>query len=430
MAKKKEKQVSKKTFVDKIKNVCCFDNKKSESYKKRKKRKKRMVNGKFSMDILDLLIVIVVTVIVASVSTGLILNFQYRNNLSYLRNDKVTSEYITDFIDIYTDVVDNFYEEVDQEGMINSAIDGMLSFLKDNYSIHLDKDETDQLSESLDGKYRGIGILAYGTTVVEVYKNSPAAKVGLKADDVILEINGKKVDNSNSQMITEYLKNDTDNEIKVKRGKEELLFSIRTDDVYLSSTTHNIIENNGNRIGYISLSSFTLNSAADFQESLIELEKEKRIDSLIIDLRNNSGGYLNSAANIAKIFLKKDKIIYSLDNKDGNVSYKDDTKQKMSIDVVVLINKNSASAAEVLASALKDSYGATLVGMTSFGKGTVQTTKKYGDTMIKYTSAKWLRPNGECIDGIGIKPDYEVEVELKNNVLYDKQLDKAIELLS
>ena len=437
MAKKKEVQVDskkdKKTIIDKIKEKIRKDNSAVNKYKKRKNRKnrkKRMVNGKFSLDILDLLIIVVVTVIFSSVLTGIILNFQYRNNLAYLKNDKITSEYITQFIDIYSEVVDNFYEEVDQEGMINSAIDGMLGFLEDNYSIHLNQEETDQLSQSLDGKYKGIGILAYGTTVVEVYKDSPAEKAGLKANDVILEINGNKVDNSNSQMITEYLKNEKDNVVVVKRGEKELSFSVRMDDVYLTSTSHDIIESKGERIGYISLSSFTANSAADFQESLIELEKEKKIDSLIIDLRGNTGGYLSSAFNIASIFLEKGKVVYSLDNKDGKVSYKDETKQKMNIDVVVLVNQNSASASEVLAGALKDSYGATIVGMTTFGKGTVQTTKKHGDTMIKYTSAKWLRPNGECVDGVGIKPDYEIEIEIKNNTMYDKQLDKAIELLS
>ncbi len=424
---------NKGSIKEKVVSLFKKDNDATSRYKKmrnKKNRKKRIVNGKFSIDVLDLLIIIVVTVIISSVFTGMILNFQYRNNLAYLKNDKISSEYITEFIDIYTEVVDNFYEEVDQEGMINSAIDGMLGYLEDNYSIHLNKDETDQLSQTLDGKYKGIGILAYGVTVVEVYKGSPAEKAGIKANDVILEINGNKLDNSNSDMITEFLKNDKENVVKVKRGKEELTFSVKMDDVYLTSTTHSIIENKGKRIGYVSLSSFTANSAADFQESLIELEKEKKIDSLIIDLRSNTGGYLNSASNIANIFLEQGKVIYSLDNKDGKVSYKDETKQSMTIKVVVLVNQNSASASEVLAAALKDSYGATIVGMTTFGKGTVQTTMKHGDTMIKYTSAKWLRPNGECVDGVGIKPDYEVEVEIKNNTIYDKQLEKAIELLS
>lgn len=431
--KKMESSNEKKSIKDKVASLFKKDNKPANKYKKmrnKKNRKKRMVNGKFNIDILDLLIIIVVTVIVSSVFTGMILNFQYRNNLAYLKNDKISSEYITEFIDIYTEVVDNFYEEVDQEGMINSAIDGMLGYLEDNYSIHLNKDETNQLFQTLDGKYKGIGILAYGVTVIEVYKDSPAEKAGIKANDIILEINGNKLDNTNSDKITEYLKGDKENTVKVKRGKEELTFSVKMDDVYLTSTTHSIIENKNKRIGYIALSSFTANSAADFQESLIELEKEKKIDSLIIDLRSNTGGYLNSASNIANIFLEKGKVIYSLDNKDGKVTYKDETNQSMSIKVVVLVNQNSASASEVLAAALKDSYGATIVGMTTFGKGTVQTTMKHGDTMIKYTSAKWLRPNGECVDGIGIKPDYEVEVEIKNNTIYDKQLDKAIELLS
>lgn len=432
MSKNKEKVSNNKSKFN-IKDLFNRDdNNSSKKYKRMRKKKKnsRLVNGKFSLDILDLLIIIVVTVIISSVMTGIILNLQYKNNFAYLSNDKIVSEHIAEFIDIYTEVVDNFYEEVDQKGMIDSALDGMFGYLEDNYSIHLDKEQTDELSQTLDGKYKGIGILAYGNVVVEVYKDSPAEKAGLKVNDIIVEINGNKVDVNNSEKITEFLTNNKDNTIVVKRDDKSLTFIMKLDDIYLASTSHNLILNKGQRIGYISLSSFTANSAADFQESLIELEKDGKIDSLIIDLRGNTGGYLNSASNIADIFLEKGKIIYSLDNKDGKVAYKDDTKQSMDIEVVVLVNQISASASEVLAGALKDSYGATIVGMTTFGKGTVQTTKKYGDTMIKYTSAKWLRPNGECVDGIGIKPDYEIEVEIKNNTMYDKQLDKAIELLS
>ena len=162
----------------------------------------------------------------------------------------------------------------------------------------------------------------------------------------------------------------------------------------------------------------------------MEITKKKDIDSLIVDVRGNTGGYLNSASNIASIFLEKGKVIYSLDSKGEKVAHKDKTKEKLDYDVVVLVNQVSASASEVLAAALKDSYGAKIVGMKTFGKGSVQTTKKYGDAMVKYTSAKWLRPNGECVDEVGIEPDYEVEVEIKNGAMLDKQLDKAIELLS
>lgn len=406
------------------------NSKKNKIRKNMRSKKKRFVNGRFTVDILDLLIIIVVTVIISSVFTGFILNFQYRETFSYLKNNKVSSEDINGFIEIYTEVVDNFYEEVDQKGMIDAALDGMLEYLEDNYSIHLNKEQTDELSQSLDGTYQGIGVLVYGNVVNKVYDNSPAFEAGIKVNDEIVGINDFEVTMNNFDEATSHLSNDEDNIIKVKRDDKVLSFSIKVGEVYLPSTSEEIIISKDKRIGYISLSTFSANSSADFQESLIRLNSDEGIDSLIIDLRGNTGGYLSSASNIANIFLKKGQVIYSLDNKDGKSTYKDDTNESMDIDVVVLINQVSASASEVLASALKDSYGATLVGMTSFGKGTVQTTKKYGDTIVKYTSAKWLRPNGECVDGIGITPDYEVEVKIKDNVVYDKQLDKAIELLN
>lgn len=415
-------------FFSKSKN-----NDKAKQYKKKinkRNKKKRMVNGKLQLDILDLLIIIVITVTISCVFTGFILNFQYRKNIAYLNSEKVSSEHITEFIDVYTEVVDNFYEEVDQNGMIEAALTGMMSYLEDNHSIYLDKEETDELSLTLDGSYQGMGVQAYGNIIVHIYENSPAEKAGLKLYDEIIEVNGVKIDINNGKKITESLKEDKENTIIVVRDKKELTFKINISTVYIKSTSEEVIESKGKRIGYITLSAFSLNSAEDFQNSLLELNKEKEIDSLIIDLRNNTGGYLNSASNIANIFLKKGKVIYSLESKDGVTTYKDKTKEFLKYKVVILVNSASASASEVLAAALKDSYGATIVGMTTFGKGSVQTTKKYGDTMIKYTSAKWLRPNGECVDGVGITPDYEVEVEIKDSVKYDKQLDKAIELLS
>ena len=423
------------SIKDKISNVFSknTDSPGVKKYKKKrvkKSRKQRMVNGRFTLDILDLLIIIVVTVTISCLATGFILNYQYRKNIAYLNSNNVVSEHIREFIDVYTEIVDNFYEEVDQKGMIEAALEGMLGYLEDNYSIYLNEDETDELSKTLDGSYQGIGIVASGNIVYNVYKNSPAEVAGLKIGDEIIDINGNKVDMSNYEKITEFLKKDKENKIVVKRYKKEYTFTMVLGKVNVPSTSENVIESKGKRIGYISLTTFSANSAEDFQNSLLALNKDGEIDSLIIDLRGNTGGYLNSASNIAGIFLEKGKVIYSLDSKDGITTYRDETKQSMDCEVIVLVNQVSASASEVLAAALKDSYGATIVGKTTYGKGTVQSTKKYGNTMIKYTSAKWLRPNGECVNEIGINPDYEIEVEIKNSVLYDKQLDKAIELLS
>lgn len=427
---KKKKSLKERitAYIDKDKKSLAV--RKYTSKKNKRNKKKRLVNGKFTLDVLDLLVIVVVTVLFSSIATGFILNVQYRKEISYLNSNNVVSKHITEFIDVYTEIVDNFYEEVNQKGMVEAALTGMMGYLEDNYSIYLDKEETDELSQSLDGSYEGIGIVAYGNVVYEIYDNSPAAAAGLKPGDEIVEINGNKIDMTNYTKITEFLKYKTDNKIVVLRDKKEKTFKLDVNTVYIPSTSGSIIEKKDKRIGYISISSFSSKSAEDFQNSLSEITKEKCIDSLIIDVRGNTGGYLNAASNIASIFLKKGKTIYSLDSKDGITAYKDNTKQKADYPIVVLVNQVSASASEVLAASLKDSYGATIVGMKTFGKGTVQTTKKYKDTMIKYTSAKWLRPNGECVDGVGIEPDHEIEVEIKNNTMYDNQLDKAIELLS
>ena len=186
-AEVKEQKKSKNniSIKDKISNVFSknTDSPGVKKYKKKrvkKSRKQRMVNGKFTLDILDLLIIIVVTVTISCLATGVILNYQYRKNIAYLNSNNVVSEHIREFIDVYTEIADNFYEEVDQKGMIEAALEGMLGYLEDNYSIYLNEDETDELSKTLDGSYQGIGIVASGNIVYNVYKNSPAEVAGLK----------------------------------------------------------------------------------------------------------------------------------------------------------------------------------------------------------------------------------------------------------
>ena len=402
-----------------------------KAYKKKKNKKsKKKFNGKFSLDILDILIIVVIVAIISCLFTGLILNYQYKRGNGL--NNLVSDENVRDFLNTYSEIVDNYYEEIDEKALMDAAIEGMLSHLRDNYSIFLNEDQTDTFNESLEGAYQGIGIVAVGNVVFNVYKNSPAEKAGIQVKDEIIKVNGTDISSSNYDMISELIKKDQDNEIVVKRGTEELTFSLNTATVDIPSVSSSTIDskNNENNIGYIALSSFTAKSANEFREHLEKLEKEKDIKSLIVDLRGNTGGYLNVSYEIAQMFLSKGEVVYNLQQKNDSKQYKDETDENRSYKVVVLVNSTTASSAEVLAAALHDSYGATLVGKTTFGKGKVQTVKYLKDTMVKYTSAIWTRPNGEDVDGVGIKPDYEIEIVYEKNNILDKQYDKAIELLS
>lgn len=424
----------KKSFFWNLKSNSKKNNavKKYKKNKSKKEKQKRLVNGKFSLDIFDLLIVVVLTAIVSCVFTGVILNLQYKKRVDLINADIVADENVKNFLNTYSEIIDNYYEEVDENAMIEAALDGMLDFLKDNYSIYMNKEETDSLSEMLDGSYEGIGLLANGNIVLEVYEGSSAYEAGIKVNDEIIKINGVDISLDNYTEISNLIVHGEDNEVIVKREGKELSFVLETGKVNVPNTKVDVItsKNKDKKIGYIYLESFSISAFDEFHDKLKNLEDEEKIDSLIIDLRGNTGGYLNVASNISSLFLEKGKVIYSLEAKDKVTEYKDEDKEERKYKIVVLVNGSTASAAEILTAALHDSYGATVVGSKTFGKGKVQTMKYYEDTMVKYTSAKWLRPNGECVDEIGIEPDYSVEVIYDGKIIYDKQLDKAIELLS
>ena len=222
--------------------------------------------------------------------------------------------------------------------------------------------------------------------------------------------------------------------ISVKRDDEEKNFKVAIKTIEKPVVTRKVFTKNGKKVGYIYLSSFTENSANQVKTALKELDNEK-IDSLIFDVRSNTGGYLTSVTDILNMFLKKGHVLYSLEEKDKKQTYYDTTKEEYDKDVVVLIDRKTASASEILASSLKESYGAIVVGTTSYGKGKVQNTYRLTkDTMLKYTTAKWYTPLGNSIDEVGITPGVYVTLDKKyaKNPCddTDNQLQKAIEILT
>lgn len=382
----------------------------------------------FNFSIKAVIIIIIVTAITSSITSGLILynNSKILIGTSDLKKDTALQE----FLKVYYGLDDDYYKDIDKTQMVDAAISAMLNYLGEDYSTYMNQDETEDLANKLSGKYNGIGIsITNGNEIVKVYADTPAKNAGLEEHDLIESINGTATEGLTQAEVANLIDKQNENTIVVLRNNEELTFKVKAESINspLPSTTY---EENGKTIGYISISSFTNTVETEFKKALEDLET-KNISGLIIDLRNDGGGYLKGASSIASLFLEKGKTIYSLEGKDKTDTYKDETDEKRDYKVGVLINAGSASASEVLASALKDSYGATLVGEVSYGKGRVQQTKSLEDgSMVKYTTAKWLRPNGDCIDGLGLQPDYEIKLEKGEDGLYhDTQLEKAKELL-
>lgn len=388
-----------------------------------------MKNSK-GFNLISVIIIICITSVVSAVTAGIIVTNNYNLSYSDLSNDKE----LTDFIKAYSNIVNNYYEDVDKEKMLDSALNAMLNYLGDNYTTYLTDEQRKALEESLQGTYQGIGVeINKDRVITKVTKNGPAEASGLQAGDKFMSIDGTKLNDTDGNAVGLLIRG-TDKkavDIVVDRNGEELTFNVKIGTIEEPAIVYGMQENN---IGYIQISKFSRPLTSQMENALKELEANG-MEKLIIDLRNNTGGYLDSAETTASLFLKKGKLIYSLEDKNSKEDYYDQTETSRDYPIVVLINNNSASSAEILAAALKDSYGAVLVGQTSYGKGKVQQTYDMEDgSMAKFTSARWLRPTGDCIDKKGIKPDFEVAQTTQTNengeeIIIDTQLVKALEVI-
>lgn len=383
------------------------------------------------------IIIIIVTIsLVSALTTGVILNNNFKSLGGFKNIDVFNDDALKDFIRVYSTLNNDYYGKLNKNGMIDSAIEGMLNYLDDNYTNYLDEDATNALSESLNGKYKGIGILMQGRIIEKVLLDTPASRAGLLPLDIIEKVNGVDVTEKESTVIGELIKNSESDiiTIEVRRNNELLSFKIKLEEMDLPVVYHEMVPETN--VGYIGIELFSATVGKQFKKALEDLEKQN-IESLIIDLRGNTGGYLVGAIDIASLFLEKGSKIFSIETQDGKKTTKDKTEEKRNIPIVILLNKDSASASEILATALIDNNGAVVVGEESFGKGKIQQTMTLKDgTMAKYTAGKWYRPNGKSIDGVGIIPDYKIELEItkdeEGNItdIKDTQYDKAVEILS
>lgn len=400
---------------------------------KEKQKKLKSNNGIQGFKLYEVIIITIITGILCSIATGFIFYKKYETSAIASYENLSNNKNVNEFLQVYASIIKEYYQDVNEEELVDSAINAMFSYLGDNYSEHLSKDETSSLLEQLAGEYQGIGVEIYQDKIIyNVFDDSPAKEAGLQKGDKIIKVNNEDVSEKDNSYVATKIKNENDKvEITILRNNEEKKVTVKKDKLYIPSVTSKVIEEENKKIGYIDITSFSNTTSKQVKKALLSLEKDN-IDSLVIDVRNNAGGYLISAKEIASMFLEKEKIIYSLQEKDKTQTYKDTTSEKRDYPVVVLINEYSASASEILTSALKESYNATLVGKKSYGKGKVQQTLNLEDgSMAKYTTAKWLTPNGKCIDGVGITPDYEIDLDVdeNNQTIVDTQLNKAIEIL-
>lgn len=427
MVEKSKKVLDKKdTKVKKISNNKKRVKKEIKTEEPKKEKlilDEEFINKNVNFSLLEVIIIILVTGIVVSLSTGLIVYNNY-DKISKSKSDDTSSE-IKEFTESYNHIINSYIDEVDKSKLIDAAISGMYNFLNDEYSIYMDNDMTESLNEQLEGTYDGIGIEMTMNNkgviyVTQVFKNTPAEKAGLKPDDILVALDGESLEGKTTAEVASIIKKGTKSEFKLtyKRDNIEKTVTVNKKHIYINSVKSKRFDN----IGYINISTFSATTEEQVKKELDNFDKN--ISSLIIDLRNNTGGYLNAAYDVSELFLKKGKVIYQLKDRNNKITKftAKSGEYRHFNNIIVIINGSTASASEILALALKESANAKIVGTKSYGKGTVQETSKLkSGSMVKYTTAYWLSPEGNSINKTGITPDYKIDGE-------EGQLKKAIEI--
>jgi len=398
------------------------------------------INKRVSFKVYELMLFATLLIVMTIFLTYVIVKEVDSKGTYALNSSNISKEDFKEFNEVYNLLKKDYYKKVNKEKLIDGAINGMLSSLDDPHTSYFSKKETEEFNSLMQGSYEGIGAVVgmdenKNVYISQIFKNSPASEVGLKVGDIFKEVNKTNVEGKTSEEVVALIKDGEVNpvNIKVLRNEEELSFDIKKRIVEIESVESKVMNQNGIKIGYVIVNNFADNTYSQFKEQIESMEKGN-IKGLIIDVRGNSGGYLHSVTSMIDMFLPKGEVIYQIaDRKKTNI-FKDTTVESRNYPICVLIDKASASASEILAISLKESYDALVVGTTSYGKGTVQTTKdlKSGG-MIKYTIQKWLSPKGNWINGKGVEPTNVVELseEYKNDPKEenDNQLSEALKLI-
>lgn len=348
--------------------------------------------------------------------------------------DKV--EEINSYIDAY------FYFDIEEESQEEAIYDGILAGLDDPYSVYYTEEEFADLMEENSGEYVGIGaVVTQGAnkavTIVRPIPGSPAEEIGLMAEDIVVQVGDVEITDQDLTTVVDMIRGEEGTEIYIK------IYRPSISDYLEFDVTRRVVENVtvyaeilDDNIGYIQVQQFYENTDEEFIAAVKDMQS-KKVKGIIVDLRDNPGGLLDSVVNMCDFIMEEGPILTTKDKYGRIIQQYDSTdKEFLTMPMVVLINGNSASASEIFAGAMKDTGKAELVGTTTFGKGIVQSVLPLSDgTAIKLTVAKYFTPAGNDIHETGIEPDYVVELtgggESAVNVSRDEdnQLGKAIEII-
>ena len=402
-----------------------------QNVKNKVKTSIKFVSKKNQYNFMEVVAVMIITTIFGMFLGGILM---YRKGSLNMGIKKELNE----FLDTYTEILNEYYEEIPENELLEAGVKGMIGYLGDPYSVYMDKDTSIAFNEKINGEYVGIGteIIQYSDGKIEfndVYEDGPAYEAGIRVKDILIKVDDTDISDKTLSEVSSLVKGKSGSKVKITvlRDDEEKTFEVKRKSIDITSVTSDIIEYKDSKVGLLTISLFAANTNLQFEKELKELEK-KKIDSLIIDVRGNSGGYLNVVSDILSHFIKKGELLYQLKTKDEIEKIYDKTEDKRNYKVAVLVNGGSASASELLASCMKDTYKAYTVGTVTYGKSKVQKTQDLSNgATIKFTFQEWLMPSGESVGGKGMEPEYVVPYESNDTEHeYDSQMQKALDLLT
>jgi carboxyl-terminal processing protease len=405
-----------------------------------KKEEKRGGGRKINISLFWLIITILTAIIASALVTALSLEAGSERAVNVGTDTR--SEFAK-LYSVYDTITSDFYEDVDRDELIESAIDGLVKGLDDPYSEYMDADETGEFQESVTGDFEGIGaeVMQEGNSIVVTspMKGSPAEDAGIEPGDEIVAVDGESVEGMTANEAVQLIRGEKGSEVElsiVKGSNDPVDITVTRDTIHVDSVTYEEVDN----VGYVSVNRFQEGTSEEFEEAL-NTAHDNENDDIIIDFRYNPGGLLNEAVLMINQFVDQGEVALSLEDSNGEqtelLTEEDKNPNTEDFDdIYILINEGSASASEVFTGAMMDHFDDVVIaGTQSFGKGVVQQTNDFSDnSMLKYTNTKWLTPDGNWIHDTGITPDielvnpdyYRVEILNEDDIYSEDQENESV----